>query len=72
VMYFTANGREAEQDPYYIDDYVVNFDGTGLRRLSSGVGMHTVQFSPDYKFYVDRVAPLRVRADSAARGMRVP
>ena len=25
----------------------------------------------DYKFYVDRVAPLRVRADSAARGMRV-
>lgn len=50
---FTANGREAGEDPYYLHTYVVKLDGTGLRELTDGVGTHTVQFSPDRRFLID-------------------
>lgn len=49
---FTANGRE-EGDPYYLQAYVVNFDGTGLRPLTDGLGNHAIQFSPDRKTFID-------------------
>ncbi len=34
--------------------YRIHFDGTGLKRLSEGAGTHSVSFSPDYKYYIDR------------------
>ncbi len=34
--------------------YRVHIDGTGLERLSEGSGTHSVSFSSDYKYYVDR------------------
>lgn len=36
VLYFTGNGREAGEDPYYLHLYRVNFDGTGLKLLNPG------------------------------------
>ena len=36
VLYFSANGREPGEDPYYLHLYRVNFDGTGLKLLSVG------------------------------------
>ena len=41
------------QDPYYIHICRVNFDGTGLTVLTEGDGTHTVQFSPDRRFFID-------------------
>ena len=49
---FMASGRE-EGDPYFIDYYTVNFDGSGLRRLTEGYGTHRAFFSPDKKYFVD-------------------
>ncbi len=49
---FMASGKE-EGDPYFIHYYIVNFDGTGLRRLTEGNGNHTAYFSPDKKYFVD-------------------
>ena len=49
---FTASGREPG-DPYLIHVYRINFDGTGLTRLTDGDGTHEVSFSPDRKFLVD-------------------
>jgi len=50
---FEASGREPGQDPYYLHYYRVNFDGTGLMRLSEGDGTHSAQFSPDKTVFID-------------------
>ncbi len=50
---FEASGREPGQDPYFIHVYRVNFDGTGLTRLTEGNGNHSVIFSPDQSVLVD-------------------
>lgn len=50
---FEASGREPGQDPYFIQVYRVNFDGSGLTPLTDGNGNHAVSFSPDQSFLVD-------------------
>jgi len=49
---FEASGRNPG-DPYYIHYYRIDFDGTGLIRLTDGNGSHTASFSPDKKYFVD-------------------
>lgn len=49
---FQASGKEPG-DPYFIYYYRINFDGTGLIRLTEGDGTHEASFSPDKKFFVD-------------------
>ena len=69
---FMAGGIVAGQDPYYVQYYRVNFDGTGLTPLTTANGYHTVRFSPDNQYYVDTwsrvdlapVAELRRTADA--------
>lgn len=50
---FEASGKEPGQDPYFIQVYRVNFDGTGLIRLTEGNGNHSASFSPDKSYLVD-------------------
>jgi dipeptidyl aminopeptidase/acylaminoacyl peptidase len=50
---FHASGREKGQDPYFIQYYRINFDGSGLTPLTTANGSHTVTFSPDNQYYVD-------------------
>lgn len=52
-IWFRASGKNADQDPYFMHHYRVNFDGTGLVALTAGNGTHTVQFSPDNKYLID-------------------
>jgi dipeptidyl aminopeptidase/acylaminoacyl peptidase len=52
-IYFDTGGIVPEQDPYFTQLYRINFDGTGLTKLTDADGMHTVSFSHDHKFYVD-------------------
>lgn len=49
---FRASGKEPG-DPYFIHCYRINFDGTGLTRLTEGDGTHTVTFSKDNKYLID-------------------
>lgn len=51
---FTACGMNPEQDPYYIQYCRVNFDGTGLTKLTPGDGTHEVSFAPSGDYYVDQ------------------
>src|SRR4029077_2229481 len=52
-VYFLANGREKNEDPYQTHLYCVGFDGKGLRLLTSENANHAVSFSEDGKFFVD-------------------
>ena len=51
-LIFQASGIEPG-DPYFINYYRINFDGTGIFRLTEGDGNHEAFFSPDKKFFVD-------------------
>ncbi|MCC7125400.1 MAG: DPP IV N-terminal domain-containing protein [Acidobacteria bacterium] len=52
-IWFTAGGTYADQNPYFVHFYRVNFDGTGLTALTREAGDHAVSLSPDRRFYVD-------------------
>lgn len=49
---FEGSGKESG-DPYFINFYRINFDGTGLICLTDGDGNHEASFSSDKKFFVD-------------------
>lgn len=53
VLYFTANGRESGENPYYTHFYKVNFDGSGLRLLNSGNYDHRISPDESCSFFVD-------------------
>lgn len=50
---FEGSGKEIGQDPYFIQYYSVNFDGTGLKSLTADNGNHRAVFSHDYKYFID-------------------
>jgi dipeptidyl-peptidase 4 len=52
-LYFLANGREKNEDPYQTHLYSVGFDGKDLRLLSPENANHSVSMSPDGSFFVD-------------------
>lgn len=53
VLYFTASGREANEDPYYMHLYRINFDGSGLRLLSPGEYDHTTPMDDNESYFID-------------------
>ncbi len=53
VLYFEANGREKGRDPYFSHFYRVDFSGKNLQLLTPEDGNHTVNLSPDGKYFVD-------------------
>jgi dipeptidyl aminopeptidase/acylaminoacyl peptidase len=52
-IWFSAGGMDAGRDPYYADYYRINFDGTGLTRLTRVDANHIAAFSFDMKYFVD-------------------
>jgi dipeptidyl-peptidase-4 len=53
VLYFSANGREQNEDPYYTHLYRVNFDGTGIKLLNPGEFEHAMSIDDDKQYFVD-------------------
>ncbi len=52
-IWFAATGMNADEDPYYVHYYRINFDGSGLTPLTPAKAYHHVSFSADGKYYVD-------------------
>ncbi len=52
-IWFVASGVFPEQDPYYEHYCRVNFDGSGFKVLTRGNGTHSIQLSPNRKFFLD-------------------
>ena len=53
VIYFTANGRNKGENPYYEHLYRVNADGTGLKQITKGDFFHQTEVDVDARFVVD-------------------
>ena len=53
TIYFTANGREKGENPYYEHLYRVNADGSGLKLLTQGEYFHKVAMDDDARYVVD-------------------
>ena len=52
-IWFSASGMTPGKDPYFVNYYRINFDGSGLTPLTTAEANHSVSFSPDRKYYVD-------------------
>lgn len=53
TLYFTANGKESDEDPYYYHLYRVNLDGSGLKLLNKGNFDHSISMDDACKYFVD-------------------
>jgi dipeptidyl aminopeptidase/acylaminoacyl peptidase len=63
LLYFSACGREANEDPYYTHLYRVNFDATGLKLLNPGDAGHSVDMNDSSKYIIDNFS----RVDTAPK-----
>jgi pimeloyl-ACP methyl ester carboxylesterase len=53
-IWFYAGGLNPAQDPYLLHYCRINLDGTHLVDLTPENGTHSVEFSPDRRFLIDR------------------
>ena len=58
VIYFTANGKNKGENPYYEHLYRVNADGTGLKQITKGDFFHQTEVDDDARFVVDNYSRL--------------
>jgi dipeptidyl aminopeptidase/acylaminoacyl peptidase len=52
-IWFLAGGVKPGEDPYHRHLCRVNLDGSGFVRLTQGDGTHSVEFSPDHRYFLD-------------------
>src|SRR5690606_18792089 len=65
ILYFTANGKEPGEDPYYLHCYKINFDGTGLKLLNPGEFEHGVSMDDQEQYFVDNYSRVNTIPQSA-------
>jgi dipeptidyl-peptidase-4 len=63
ILYVNACGREANEDPYFMHLYRVNFDGTGMKLLDPGDASHSISMTDASKYFVDNFS----RVDTAPK-----
>lgn len=74
ILYFSANGKEAGEDPYYLHAYKVNFDGTGLKLLNPGEYEHAMNMNDAKSFFIDNYSRVNTTPKStlyAADGRKI-
>ncbi len=70
VMYFTAQGREAGENPYYTHLYSINLDGSGLRLLNQGNYDHQSFMSDSFNYFVNNYSRVDAVPRSEIRNSR--
>jgi dipeptidyl-peptidase 4 len=66
-VYFSASGREKNEDLYLTHVYSVGFDGNGLELLTPENANHSATFSPDGTFFVDNYSRPDLPAEAVLR-----
>lgn len=59
-IWFSANGRNAGEDPYYQHYYRIGLDGNNLVDLTPEKGNHTIRYSSSKKYYLDTWSEVNV------------
>jgi len=67
VLYFQANAKESNEDPYYYHLYKVNFNGSGLKLLNSGNFTHSANMNDNSKYFVDTYSRVNTAPKSVLR-----
>jgi dipeptidyl aminopeptidase/acylaminoacyl peptidase len=52
-IWFSAGGRTASEDPYFLHYYHINFDGSGLTPVTTVSADHQLSYSADMEYFVD-------------------
>ncbi len=65
ILYFSANGKEINEDPYYLHMYKINFDGTGMKLLNPGEFEHGMSLDDNREFFVDNYSRVNTIPKSA-------
>ncbi|MPR32962.1 DPP IV N-terminal domain-containing protein [Salmonirosea aquatica] len=53
TILFAAGSVNPQQDPYFVQYFRINFDGSGLTALTTEDANHAATFSPDFAYFVD-------------------
>lgn len=69
-VYFLANGREKDEDPYQTHLYSAGFDGKSLTLLTSENANHGVSMSPDHLYFVDNASRPDLPGQSVLRNAK--
>ena len=64
MLYFTAVGREAGEDPYFQHFYSVNIDTSVVKLLDPGNSSHAVALNDKNTFFVDNSSRIDTAPDS--------
>lgn len=70
VLYFTANGREENIDPYYEHLYRVNLDGTGFQILNKDNFNHRISGDDSQFYFVDNYSRVDTLPKAVVRDNR--
>ncbi len=77
VIFFTANGRNKDEDPYHIHYYRIGLDGKNLVDLTPEPANHSARFNADYTALIDTYSTVDTPPVTKVRtlfptGARVP
>ena len=64
-IYFMANGKEKNEDPYYQHLYRVSMDGTRLKLLNSGNFDHRVNMDESNQYFINNYSRVNTQPKSA-------
>lgn len=67
VMYFSAHGRDKDENPYYEHLYRINLDGSGLKLLNKGDYDHRAIMSDSFRFFVNNYSRVNTTPKSEIR-----
>jgi dipeptidyl aminopeptidase/acylaminoacyl peptidase len=67
TLYFTANGVNKEQDPYYLHTYKINLDGSGMRTLDTGDFTATASMADSNQYFVSNYSKVNTVPKSELR-----
>ncbi|TDG35942.1 S9 family peptidase [Pedobacter changchengzhani] len=74
VLYFTANGKQNSEDPYYLHLYSINFDGSNMKLLNVGNFDHASSMNDNSTYFVDNYSKVNTVPKSALynnKGLKV-
>jgi len=67
TLFFTANAKESDEDPYFLHLYRVNFDGSGLKLLNRGNYSHSVSMNDAHTYFVNNYSRVSTTPRSELR-----